>query len=100
MINDIIVNKMGKKWIGISWLDDMGKILEKDYSENHIPVEYNGKKYNSFQVVYQEKNKNLLFLTEKFNIRDDHFNLKGHQFVANNIIQKIEENHLQKVSLI
>ena len=100
MINDIIINKMGKKWIGISWLDDIGRILEKDYSENHIPVEYNGKKYNSFQVVYQEKNKNLLFLTEKFNIRDDHFNLKGHQFVANNIIQKIEENHLQKVSLI
>jgi hypothetical protein len=27
MINDVIVNKMGKKWIGISWLDDMGKIL-------------------------------------------------------------------------
>jgi lysophospholipase L1-like esterase len=100
MVNDVIVNKMNKKWIGISWLDDMGKILENDYPENHITVNYNGKIHNSFERVYQEKNKNLLFLTEKFNIRDDHFNLEGHQFVAKNIIQKIDENHLLKRNLI
>lgn len=100
MVNDIIVNKMGKKWIGLSWLDDMGSILEKDYPENHIKVEYNGIIYKSFERVYQEKDRNLLFLTEKFGIKDDHFNLEGHQFIANNIIKKIEKNHFSKPSLI
>jgi lysophospholipase L1-like esterase len=96
MINDIIINKMNKRWIGISWLDDMGDILKKYYTQNHIEVEYNGKIYNSFERVYQEKDKNMLFLTEKFNIKDDHFNLEGHRFIANNIIQKITKNNLIK----
>jgi lysophospholipase L1-like esterase len=102
MINDIIVNKIGKKWIGISWFDDMGKVLEEEYLENHIPVHYNDKIYNSFEIVYedQEREKNLLFLSEKFNIKDNHFNLEGHQFVANNIIQKIDKNELLKSKLI
>jgi lysophospholipase L1-like esterase len=100
MVNDIIVNKMGKKWIGVSWLDDMGKVLEADYKENHIPIKYDGITYNSFQKIYEKKEKNLLFLTEKFNIRDDHFNLEGHQFMASNIIDKIEKNSLLKTKLI
>lgn len=100
MINDVIVNKMNKKWIGVSWLNDMGRILEEDYPNNHIPIFYNEKKYNSFEVVYQQKDKNILFLTEKFGIRDDHFNLEGHQFIAKNIIKKIDENHLLKTPLI
>jgi hypothetical protein len=100
MINDIIVNKMGKKWIGISWLDDMGSILENKYPENCIKIDYNGKSYNAFQTVYFEKEKNLLFLAEKFNIKDDHFNLEGHAFIADNIIRKISQNHLLKRNLI
>jgi hypothetical protein len=53
MVNDVIVNKMNKKWIGISWLDDMGKILEKDYPQNHITVEYNGKIYRILNIELQ-----------------------------------------------
>lgn len=100
LVNDIIVNKMNKKWIGLSWFDDMGKVLKNDYAQNHIPIFYNNKIYNSFEKIYLEKNKNLFFLSEKFGIKDDHFNLEGHNFLAKNIIQKIESNNLFNKNLI
>ena len=57
MINDIIVNKMGKKWIGISWLDDMGVILENKYPENCIKIDYK----MHFRLYISKKRKTYYF---------------------------------------
>lgn len=80
---------LGFKWYGISWFQEMGEILQENYSENHIPVLYKGKEFESFDFV---KNLELRDLTIQYtqNIDDGHFNKEGHQVIANSILTKIK----------
>lgn len=72
------------KWFGFSWRDDIGKVLEKDYSENFIPIHYDDKIYNSFEPIRPK-----LDLAYRYNIPDGHFNSDGHRVIAKSIIKKI-----------
>lgn len=86
-----ILNRNNFKWFGISWFEEMGEILEKKYSENHVPIIYKGKKYKSFDF---QKNMILQDLTIQHTqyIDDGHFNLEGHQVIADSIITKLKGN--------
>ena len=35
-------------WVGLSWRKDIGKILERDYPENFIPLYFKKERYNNF----------------------------------------------------
>ena len=80
-----LCDSISKKWICISWRDDMGKILKEKYPENYIPFFYKNKEYYGFEVALNDNEYTL----HRFN--DGHFNSKGHKLVAESIIKKIEE---------
>ena len=77
------------KWYGISWFKEMGEILQQNYLENHIPVLYKGKEFESFDFV---NNLELRDLTIQYtqNIDDGHFNKEGHRIIAQSILNKIK----------
>ena len=76
---------MGKRWICISWGNDMGKILKEKYNENHIPIFYKNKEYTGFENVLMDDEYSLN------NFNDGHFNSKGCKLIADSIIKKIEQ---------
>ena len=76
---------MGKKWICISWRDDMGKVLKEKYKENYTPIFYKDKEYMGFETALMDDDYSLE------NFKDGHFNSKGCKLIADSIIKKIEE---------
>ena len=56
-------------WVGLSWQKDIGKVLEKDYPENFIPLHYKKERYNNFESF---RDSGGLIIE-----RDGHFNSKG-----------------------
>jgi len=80
-----LLDELGLKWIAISWLDDMGKLLEKHFPENYVPFYLEGSKYNSFEVCFGN---NKYTLEEEF--KDEHLNKVGCKLVADSIIKKID----------
>lgn len=81
------------KWFGFSWRDDIGSILEEDYKNNYIPILYNGKEYNNFNIL-RDQCEFMFDCTIDHRIHDSHINALGHQFIANSIIKKIEDSHI------
>jgi len=79
-------------WIGFSWRDDVGRALEKYYPDNFIPLEYNGKSYHGFIELYQE---DIFLHNSILGCKDEHFNKKGHRFISNCILNKIEKMDIQ-----
>lgn len=73
-------------WLGISWQSEIGDILKNNYPNNHIPIEYKNFKYNSFE----DNNLLDLFIQTTENVEDGHFNMLGHQVIADSIVSKVK----------
>jgi hypothetical protein len=80
-----ILDNLGKKWVVISWRDDMGEIIKNKFSENYVPFYYKDKEYSAFEICLQDENYSL---EKEFN--DGHLNTKGCKLVADSIIKKID----------
>jgi len=79
-----ICNILDKKWLCISWRDDMGKLLKEKYNENYVPFYYDNKNYFGFEIALHSNEYSL----NKF--QDGHLNTAGCKLVADSIIKKIE----------
>ena len=98
-IEKMIINQIDKinfkcrqlnlKWYGISWFKEMGEILHQNYLENHIPVLYKGKEFESFDFLNNLELKDLTIQYTQ-NIDDGHFNKEGHRIIAQSILNKIK----------
>ena len=71
-------------WVGLSWRKDIGKILERDYPENFIPLYFKKERYNNFESFRKNSDVHLI----KF---DGHFNSKGCKIIADSIVRKLEQ---------
>lgn len=100
---DSIRNAIGDtKWVGISWFEDMGKVMKKHYPQNYVPIFESGEELTGFEKLSTEGPSNrphpyTIFGWAKDKggyISDTHFNSYGHQFIAKQIIKKIKENDL------
>lgn len=81
----------GLEWYGFSWRSDIGEVLQTKYKQNYIPLIYNNKEYNNFGDILDLENN--LSIKKKYNnlLSDEHFSINGHEFIAKNIISKIEK---------
>ena len=70
-------------WVGLSWQKDIGKVLEKDYPENFIPLHYKKERYNNFESF---RDSGRLIIE-----RDGHFNSKGCKVIADSIVKKLKQ---------
>lgn len=85
---NIVCQNKGLKWFGLSWHNDVGKILKKHYSDNFIPILQNSNEYVCFDDVdYSDENR--LRLCDTLQIQDTHFSSEGHRLIANSILEKI-----------
>lgn len=97
IINDIIRKKINVPWYGFSWRSDIGKILKKKYEQNYIPLIYEDSEHFAFENL-RDRNSNF-FLDELLGISDEHFSVKGHEFLSKNIIKKIETHNNNSIEL-
>lgn len=74
-------------WIGVSWQTDIGNILKEKYPNNYIPIIYNETEYTNFSKHHIDLAE--LLLTHNYPIKDEHFNLKGHEVISDMIYNKI-----------
>jgi hypothetical protein len=74
-------------WLGISWMEEIGKILKEKYPQNFVPVKYKGFYYQSFDFMIHSELKELTIKFTK-NITDEHFNLLGHKIISQSILEK------------
>ena len=76
------------EWLGISWQKEIGEILKNKYSKNYIPIIYKNSEYSCFSL---QDNLELspLFIETTEKIDDGHFNLEGHEVIADSIFKKI-----------
>ena len=81
-----LLDELGKKWIVISWRDDMGKLIKEHFPENYVPFYYNDKEYSAFEICLERGTG--CALEDEF--LDGHLNSKGCRLVADSIIKKIE----------
>ena len=99
---DSIRNAIGDtKWVGISWFEDMGKVMKKHYPQNYVPIFESGEELTGFEKLCNEGgNRSHSYTIAGWgedrggHIPDTHFNSYGHQFIAKQIIKKIKENDL------
>ena len=99
---DSIRNNIGDtKWIGISWTEDIGKVMKKYYPQNYVPIFESGEELTGFEKLCNEGgNRSHPYTIAGWgedrggHIADTHFNSYGHQFIAKQIIKKIKENDL------
>ena len=74
-------------WLGISWMPEIGKILKEKYPKNFVPIKYKNNYYSCFESKYGMDIRELqISYTE--DIDDGHFNLLGHQVIAESILEK------------
>jgi len=86
-----------KNWVGISWFEDIGKFLKTKFPKNYVPIYANGVELTGFENLCQKNNPTkpyTLWGWSNEKIDDMHFNSYGHEFIAKQIIRKIEENNL------
>jgi hypothetical protein len=99
---DSIRNNIGDtKWVGISWFEDIGKVMKKYYPQNYVPIFERGEELTGFEKLCNEGGGRSHSYTiagwgedRGGHIPDTHFNSYGHQFIAKQIIKKIKENDL------
>ena len=100
--NRVKANYDNVKWFGFSWHSDIGEVLENQYPDNYIPINYKGLIHNNFQYLRMNYSELVLAGMEKtfidkdnnkyqkrIGITDGHLNEKGHQVIADSIIKKI-----------
>ena len=73
-------------WVGLSWRNDLGKVLKKHYPNNFIPIYHNGKEYDSFDYIY----KGLRLCDSMPGVKDEHLNSKGCKVIADSITRKLK----------
>ena len=89
----------GCKVIIFNWNKEYteNEYYKKHFSKYHLPLEFDGRTYDSFDAVIDEEK-----LGDKYTIsgdfahknlqkNDTHFNLKGQRVLANNIIKRIKQ---------
>jgi len=84
-------NKNNIPWFGFSWTKEVGSILETQYKENYIPIQYDNKEWNYFNIEHHPPSfpfKKLVIAGNK-KIKDFHPNLEGHKVIKNSIINKL-----------
>ena len=70
-------------WVGLSWHKDIGKLLEKYYPENFIPLYYKKERYNNFEFFRE---------LGDIHLEDNgHFNSKGCKVIADSIVKKLKQ---------
>lgn len=79
----------GVKWIGISWQNEIGDILKINYPKNYTPIQYKNKEYSCFDCNIHPILRPL-FIEYTESVKDGHFNIEGHEVIANSIIHKIQ----------
>lgn len=79
------------KFLTVSWLPEISNIIENRLgSEMVVKFNFNGIEYNSFEPFVMN-----ISLDSKYNgLRDSHFNLEGHQFIAKSVIEHIEKHNI------
>ena len=100
--NRVKSNYDNVKWFGFSWHSDIGEVLESQYPDNYIPINYKGLTHNNFQYLRMNYSELVLsgmeetFIDEnndkyqkRIGITDGHLSEKGHQVIADSIIKKI-----------
>jgi hypothetical protein len=77
-------------WLGMSWECSMGDRLKELYPDNHIPILYKNKEYNSFEFTGRKELWELTIAADtNSEITDDHFSMYGHKVIADSVISKI-----------
>lgn len=76
-------------WIGVSWMPEMGKILEDEFPNNFIPIDFENKQYNCFAVHEHQYLEKLTFSGSHKELTDLHFNSLGHKVMSYSILKKI-----------
>mgnify|MGYP001580744104 FL=1 len=94
-INNVIKKRtQNKKWIGISWRKDLALVLKEHFPENHVPIFYDRKEYDSFEEVLPgdtfnnynfSSTENLRICDVIKGVKDTHLSSKGHQMIADSI---------------
>jgi hypothetical protein len=88
-----ICKEQNIKWFGFSWRDDIGSILEHDFQDNYIPILYNGKEYNNFNILRDQCEFMFDCIIDP-RLTDSHLNSKGHKVIADSIIKKLSDSHI------
>ena len=105
-INEIIISQVerinhlsnemnqtdGIPWFGFTWTREVGIILETHYKENYIPIQYDNKEWNHFNVeprIWESTSFQKLVIAGNEKIKDYHPNLEGHKGIKNSIINKL-----------
>lgn len=76
-------------WLGVSWQMEIGEILKTKYQKNYVPITYKNSTFSSFDSN-ENPLLNDLFISKSEGITDGHFNLKGHQIIADSIVKKFK----------
>jgi lysophospholipase L1-like esterase len=82
---------LDKKWIVLSWHEDMGNLIKEYFPDNYVPIYYENKEWSYFDLI----TRNSKYTLREFS--DSHFNSIGHQIIADSIIRKIESMGGQKL---
>lgn len=91
---DEIIRSYNKKWIGLTWRPEHGKILQEKFLDNLIELPYKGISYNNFEDILSDTDNN--FTINRFwpGTHDSHFSKPGHEFISNCIINKIKNSDI------
>lgn len=93
------INKLKQEWnseidfIFCNWLTNYSQYCSDDIKDKFVKFDYDGKVYDSFQKILNSD----YSLANTLNIFDKHLNSKGHEFVANSIIKKIDSMNISLV---
>jgi len=80
------------KWLGLSWFNEIGKILKEEFPDNFIPIIHKGEEYISFEHLHE-----LNINYQHPESSDRHFSDYGHSVIAESIIKKVEESPPTKI---
>lgn len=106
-INDEITKweSVGIKVVTLSWYPEFPNhpLYQKYFKDRHVDIEVDGEIQNSFEYFLKNDKYNITiksdFSSIGMQINDMHFNLKGHQCIANSIIKKLEIDDWSPIKL-
>ena len=93
--------ELGIKCVSISWPPEIpmcDEYMDK-FKDRHVPIFYNNIEYNDFETITHLKNNDITiesdFRERGLQKNDWHFNLKGHEMIADSIIKKLEKDNFK-----
>lgn len=100
------INKNVKDWeknnikvVTFSWYPEFpnNQLYQTYFKHNHVDIEVDGVVKNSFEYFLQNDKYNVTissdFKSKGLQKNDLHFNLKGHQCIANSILKKLKKDN-------